>query len=391
MYNIIYHTTLLKGDKATRRILVFILITIIITPGQIAHSMAETAKSVCLINTVTGEIIFEKNANEKKSMASTTKIMTLLVALENSAMDEIVTVSREATLEEGSSAYLKPGAKITMKDLLYGLMLNSGNDAAVAVAEHISGNCDKFALLMTETAHNIGANDTQFKNTNGLEMDGHYTTARDLALITQYALMNESFREIVSTSIYTSTMFLSDGTTEHVEYINHNRLLRELEGCIGVKTGYTKAAGRCLVSAVSNGGAEYIAVTLDDSNDWKTHKELYEYAYNSQHIKTLVRKGDCIKHISSGQSECMLVTAEDYDICVNEGRTHDFEVVVNLPDNINFPLNSGEKVGFLEVKLNNRCLRKIDIIANGDYSPHEETKVKDCFMFTLLTLLRNLL
>ncbi len=382
---------MLKGDKATRRILIFILIVIIITPGQIAHSMAETAQSVCLINTVTGEIIFEKNATEKRSMASTTKIMTLLVALENSAMDEVVTVSREATLEEGSSAYLKPGAEITMKDLLYGLMLNSGNDAAVAVAEHISGDCDKFAALMTEMARRIGACDTQFMNPNGLEMDGHYTTARDLAVISQYALNIENFREIVSTSSHTGTMFLPDGSVEQVEYINHNRLLRELEGCIGIKTGYTKVAGRCLVSAVSNNGAEYIAVTLDDSNDWKTHKELYQYAYNSQHIKTLVREGDCIKHIKNGQSQCELVTAEGYDVCINEKNPHDFQLITHIPKNINFPLNKGEKIGFLEIRLNDRTLRNIDIIVNDDFEPDKDTKAESCFMFTLLTTLRNLL
>ncbi len=382
---------ILKGDKATRRILIFILIATIITPGQIAHSMAETAKSVCLINTVTGEIIFEKNSTEQRSMASTTKIMTLLVALENSSMDDVVTVSRDATLEEGSSAYLKPGAKITMNDILYGLMLNSGNDAAVAVAEHISGSCDKFAQLMTDTARSIGVTNTQFRNPNGLEMDGHCTTAYDLAIITQYAMNNNDFRKIVSTSTYTGTMLLPDGTAERVEYINHNRLLRELEGCIGIKTGYTKAAGRCLVSAVSNNGAEYIAVTLDDSNDWKTHKELYQYAYNSQHIKKIVGKGDCIKHIKSGNSKCLLVTAEGYDVCVNESNPHDFQLVANIPETIDFPLNNGEKIGFLEVKLNDRVLKEIDIIANDDFLPEEKTRVDSCFMFTLLTLLRNLL
>ena len=184
---------MLKGDKATRRILIYVLIVITLTPVKIAHSMAETARSVCLINTVTGEIIFEKNATERKSMASTTKIMTLIVALENSKPDEIVTISREATLEEGSSAYLKPNVRITMKDLLYGLMLNSGNDAAVAIAEHISGDSDRFAVLMTQKALQIGVTDTQFKNPNGLEEEGHYTTARDLAVITQYALNNKDF------------------------------------------------------------------------------------------------------------------------------------------------------------------------------------------------------
>lgn len=367
------------------------MILAILIPGQRAYAIGRTAESVCLINTVTGEIIFEKNAKEKKSMASTTKIMTLLVALEKSAMDEIVTVSKDATLIEGSSAYLKPGAKILMKDLLYGLMLNSGNDAAVAVAEHISGSCDRFAQLMTDTAHHIGAKDTQFKNPNGLEEDGHYTTARDLAMISRYAMSVDGFNEIVSAKTYMGTMLLPDGKTEQVEYINHNRLLRELDGCTGIKTGFTKSAGRCLVSAVDNNGAGYIAVTLSDPDDWSTHKELYKYAYNNQSLKMLVNANDCIKHIVSGKSQCELVAADDYSVYVNEKNLHNFEIVVNLPDKIDFPLNKDEKVGYLEIKLNGNSLQNIDIIAKNEYVTERETEIKDCYIFTLLNLLRNLL
>lgn len=380
-----------KGERATKRIFIFMLIFIMFMPVHTVQATADTSESACLINTVTGEILFEKNATEKRPMASTTKIMTLLVALENSKMDEIVTVPREATLEEGSSAYLKAGAEITMYDLLHGLMLNSGNDAAVAVSCHISGSVEEFAKLMTETAQRLGAMDTQFVNPNGLEAEGHYTTARDLAVITQYALSVDGFREIVSARSYTGTMTMPDGTTERVEYINHNRLLKEVEGCIGVKTGFTKAAGRCLVSAVDNGGAQYIAVTLNDPDDWNTHKELYEYAYNNHTLKTVINAGDCIKHMISEKSRCDLVAKDGYSVYVNEKNPHNFEMVVHLPESLEIPLNEGEKVGVLEIKLNDRTLKKIDITANCTFIPNKETKVKNCYMFTVLTLIRNLL
>ena len=360
---------------------------------QSANALAsvETAESVCVINALTGEVVFEKNADDKRSMASTTKIMTLICALLNSDTDEVVTVCDEAPYTEGSSAYLKPGAKITMYDLLCGLMLNSGNDAAVAVAHHISGDTDSFARLMTETAQSIGANNTQFKNPNGLEEEGHYTTAYDLAKITRYGMRMNDFCQIVSKRSYTGVMTLKDGSTEKVEYINHNRLLRELEGCIGVKTGFTKAAGRCLVSATERDGAGYIAVTLSDSDDWRTHKQLHEDAFSSQRQRTIVKKGECVRHAVSGKAECELVAAEEFNIFTNGAGNHNLEVITHLPKEIDFPLNSGEKVGFLEVKAGGDTVKCIDIVSESDFAPEAEARFERCYIFTVMTLLRNIL
>ena len=153
-----------------------------------AYAMADTARAACLINSVTGETVYEKNADAKLPMASTTKIMTLILALENSDRDDTVIISENAAAQEGSSAYLTPGAAMTMRDLEYGLMLNSGNDAAVAIAEHISGDTDAFSELMTERARELGLCDTSFKNPNGLNADGHHTTAGELAELTAYAM-----------------------------------------------------------------------------------------------------------------------------------------------------------------------------------------------------------
>ena len=265
-------------------------------------------------------------------------------------------------------------------------MLNSGNDAAVAIAEHISGDVDSFAKLMNETAQMIGVKDTHFVNPNGLHDDEHFTTAFDLAVITRYAMRDTRFSEIVSTKMYTSEMILSDGTAYNVEYINHNRLLNRLDGCVGVKTGFTKDAGRCLVSAIDIDGAKYIAVTLNDSDDWNTHKELYQSVIKTARERVIVRKGDCMMHIG----DFRLVAQDEFCVFVNDTGS-EFEIVKNIPKTIDFPLNRGEKVGYLSIELNGNVIGEVDIVSDGDYMPDNNGKTKNCFMFTLINLLRNTL
>ncbi len=365
------------------------MLFVLILP-RVSFASVETAKSICVMNTITGEIVFAKDEDTKKPMASTTKIITLIAALENSAPDDIVTVSREATLQEGSSAYLKPNAKITMRDLCYGLMLNSGNDAAVAVAEHISGDTERFARLMNATAKKIGVTSSNFVNPNGLHNDEHYTTARDLAKITRYALDNEMFREIVSSKMYTSHMTMPDGEVVEVEYINHNRLLRDVEGCIGVKTGFTKNAGRCLVSAIDKDGAEYVIVTLNDSDDWRTHKELYKKTIDSANLKTIVKSGDCIEHIEYNNSKCSLVTKNDFSVFTNNEGNNEFEIVKHIPTAVDFSLNKGEKVGYIEIKSNGAAIGQVDVVAERDFMIENRAELRDCFMFTVMNLLRSI-
>lgn len=379
------------GLYKMKRIFQIIILLIVLIPQLGVKASFETAESICLLNSITGEVVYEKNFKEKKSMASTTKIMTLITALENSKLDDTVTVCKEAPLAEGSSAYIKADAKISMRDLLYGLMLNSGNDAAIAVACHISGDTKHFADLMNDTAKKIGVRNSHFKNPNGLEEEGHYTTAYDLAKITQYAMKNPDFVAIVSSKSHTAQMMLTDGTIENIEYYNHNRLLKELDGCIGVKTGFTKAAGRCLVSATKRDGAEYIAVTLNDSDDWNTHKQLHSMAYNSQTYKTVVKQGDCIKHVIADRNECKFVAKEEYGIYVNSDSKHNIEIITHIPKKINFAINKGEKVGYLEIKANDVTIGKVDVVSDDDFSLNKDTRVKNCFVFTLSTLLRNIL
>ena len=234
-----------------------------------------SAKSAILIDGATGKIIFEKNAELRLPMASTTKIMTALCTLEHADVEKTVSVDPRAVGIEGSSVYLKAGERITLRDLLYSLMLASANDAAAAIAYAVSGGIESFAALMNEKARELGLSDTHFDNPHGLDSENHYTTALDLALLARYALENAEFAKIVSTS---SKQIESDVAT-HALY-NHNRLLRSYSGCIGVKTGFTKTSGRCLVSAAERDGLRLICVTLNAPDDWNDHKTLLDYGFS---------------------------------------------------------------------------------------------------------------
>lgn len=372
-----------------RRLFAFIMIIIITFSNTNAYAYAETANAACLMNAVTGEVVFEKNSEKILTMASTTKIMTLLVALEKSRMNEMVVISHNAATQEGSSAYVEENAKITMEDLLYGLMLNSGNDAAVAIAEHISGSTQEFAKEMNKLAKKIGVKNTSFKNPNGLDEEGHYTTAYDLAKITCYALKNKKFTEIVSTKSYTAKLLRPSGEVYRIDYENHNRLLREYEGCIGVKTGYTKKSGRCLVSAAKREDALYVAVTLSCSNDWAEHKKMLDYGFSQTRYITAVKSGECIKHLVSGKNHTELIAAEGISVPVEGDHKREITIEVNLSDSISAPLNAGEKVGELNVYCGSEFVGNVDIVAKNDLYLDKEYKIKPCFFSALERLIRN--
>ena len=215
-------------------VLVISLLTTSLFPQKTSASLCQGASAAIVIETSTNAVIFEKNAHKKLPMASTTKIMTALCAIESGNMDRVVKVDDRAIGVEGSSIYLAKGEKLTMRELVYGLMLHSGNDAAVAIAYAVSGSVQNFAGLMNDTAKKIGAKNTNFENPHGLDSDGHYTTAYDLALIAREAMQNEKFREIVSTKAYSIPM---QGETWDRALKNHNKLLWRYDGCTGVKTG----------------------------------------------------------------------------------------------------------------------------------------------------------
>ena len=238
-----------------------------ITPA-VAEALEVSATAAVLMDADMGQVLYEKNGDRQMLIASTTKIMTALVVLEHAAPDDVITVTPDH-MAEGSSMYLRAGETVRVEELLYGLLLCSGNDAALALTE-CAGGLTPFVALMNEKAAALGMAHTSFANPNGLDANGHYSTARDMAVLAAAAVENPTFRRICSSRSVT----IGQRTME-----NHNRLLRQVEGCVGLKTGYTQAAGRTLVSCTERDGCRLVAVTLQDGNDWADHAALYDYGF----------------------------------------------------------------------------------------------------------------
>lgn len=238
-----------------------------ITPA-VAEALEVSATAAVLMDADMGQVLYEKNGDRQMLIASTTKIMTALVVLEHAAPDDVITVTPDH-MAEGSSMYLRAGETVRVEELLYGLLLCSGNDAALALTE-CAGGLTPFVALMNEKAAALGMAHTSFANPNGLDADGHYSTARDMAVLAAAAVENPTFRRICSSRSVT----IGQRTME-----NHNRLLRQVEGCVGLKTGYTRAAGRTLVSCTERDGCRLVAVTLQGGNDWADHAALYDYGF----------------------------------------------------------------------------------------------------------------
>lgn len=261
-----------------KRFLTAMLTLLIFLMGTIvSFGLNTSAKSAVLIEAESGQVIFENNAYQRLPMASTTKIMTAIVAIENCDLHRNITITEEMVGAEGSSIYLKVGEKLTLEQLLYALMLESANDAAEAIAVSIGGSLERFSEMMNDRVAKLGLKDTSFVNPHGLDADGHYTTASDLAAITAYALKNEVFAKIVSTNEY---VIIENEYSPRRYLNNHNKLLRIFDGTIGVKTGYTKACGRCLVSAAERNGVRLIAVTLSAPDDWNDHMNMLNYGFD---------------------------------------------------------------------------------------------------------------
>ena len=251
-----------------------------------AQAVGTSASSAILMEAESGRVLYEQNAHEERLIASITKLMTALVALESGHdLEETVTVGEACTRAEGSSLYLRPGEEISLKGLLYGVMLRSGNDAALAVAEHCGGSVEEFVGRMNEKAAQLGMVNSHFANPNGLNAEGHYSSAYDMALLARACLENEALAEIAATK---------SATVDGRVLTNHNKLLWQYEGCIGLKTGYTEKAGRTLVSAARRGGMTLIAVTLNDPDDWRDHTALLDYGFSTYAAVTLTEEGKAV-------------------------------------------------------------------------------------------------
>ncbi len=240
-------------------------------------SLGVSASSAIVMSVQTGQVLYEFNAHKKMSMASTTKIMTSLLVLENADLKKMITVKEDELKVEGTSMGLLPGDKVTFEGLVYGMLLQSGNDAANVAAYKIGNSIDGFAVLMNRRAKEIGMNSTNFVTPSGLDDEEHYTTAYDMALLGCEAIKNADFRYICSQKNAT----VNYGNPPYSRRLtNHNKLLSYYEGCIGMKTGFTKKSGRCLVSAAERDGVEIVAVTLNASDDWNDHKKMLDYGFS---------------------------------------------------------------------------------------------------------------
>lgn len=259
------------------------------TSAQNVTDISVSARSAIAIECQNGEIYFEKNAHERMPMASTTKIMTALVAIEKCDISREISVSPSAVGIEGSSVYLYANERITVEDLLYALLLSSANDAAVAIAIEVGGSIEGFSAMMNEKAADIGLKDTHFDNPHGLDSQQHYTTAYDLAMITMEAMKDPTFAKIVSTKRKTIPL---DSTNGVRLLINHNKLLNSYDGVVGVKTGFTKKSGRCLVSAADIDGVNLICVTLNAPNDWSDHKAMLDLGRSIYEHKVVFDTGE---------------------------------------------------------------------------------------------------
>jgi D-alanyl-D-alanine carboxypeptidase (penicillin-binding protein 5/6) len=278
--------------RVLSRIFIFTFIVSILIadiPQKVNASVSVSAKSAILMEQESGRILYEKDAYTKRRIASITKIMTAILAIESGKMNQYVKVSEQAVRTEGSSVYLKAGEKIKLEDLVYGLMLRSGNDTAVAIAEFVGGSPEGFVYLMNQKAKQIGMLNTHFANPHGLDNKmNHYSTAYDMALLTRYAMNNPLYRKIAGTKVYRAPNPAEDWDRV---WRNKNRLLTKYKYCTGGKTGFTKLAKRTLVTTAKKGDMSLIAVTINDSDDWNDHITMFESGFKNYDMVEVLPKG----------------------------------------------------------------------------------------------------
>ena len=337
-------------------LVVFICLCLCIFPVKV-KALSVDAKAAIVINADTGEVIFEQNANACLPMASTTKIMTALLLCESGGLDETLTVTDKMVRVEGSSMGLLAGDTVSKRDLLYGMMLASGNDAANVTAYLLGGTVDGFVRLMNQKAAVLGLKNTHFDTPSGLDGDTHYTTALDLAILTRYALKNPEFAAAASSK--SATLFYGNPPYRRT-LTNHNKMLKNYEGCIGVKTGFTKKSGRCLVTAAKRQGEMVIAVTLNCPDDWNTHRALLDYGFEKTEVVELTpAETRYTLPVVSGTEKEIVINIEPYKTSkVTDGS---FTATVNLPSFLYAPLEKGEQIGTVVYKKDDAVIEEVPI------------------------------
>lgn len=328
-----------------------LLAAVLILPGEAYAVSAEKAYS---LDAVSGRVLFDKNADSRSLIASTTKIMTALVVCERCNVLDRMRIPKEAVGIEGSSMYLREGEVLTIQELLYGLMLSSGNDAAVALAICCGGTVEGFVELMNDKARLLGLRNTHFENPNGLDSPGHYSSARDLAVLAAYAMENPIFAKTVSAKTVTAGQ----------RYLrNHNKLLWMVDGADGVKTGFTKAAGRALVSSATRDGRRIIAVTLNDPNDWQEHKALLEEGFSRFHVQRIVTAGDLVGtvEVAGGEGVRVEILAGEHFVYALAPEENP-QVVLPGPGFVYAPVAEGADAGFAYVLIQGKAVGKFPVV-----------------------------
>ena len=332
---------------------------------------ALSAEKAITLDAVTGRVLYEKDADRQSLIASTTKIMTALVVCEQCNVLDRMRIPKEAVGIEGSSMYLKEGEVLTLQELLYGLMLSSGNDAAVALAIYCGGTVEGFAELMNDKARILGLKNTHFENPNGLDSPGHYSTARDLAVLAAYAMENPIFAKTVSTkSIRIGERYLT----------NHNKLLWRVEGADGVKTGFTKAAGRILVSSATRNDRRLIAVTLNAPSDWQDHSALLNEGFSRYSLRSVVQEGQLLgtAEVEGGENcRVQLLAAEGFDFSLAEEERP--QIMISGPGFVYAPVTEGAEAGFAYVLIDGNAVGKIPLVYGQtiEQQPEEEKSFLD--------------
>lgn len=342
-------------------ILVILLLSVVIPIKGSAFSNV-SAETAILMDVESGRVLYEKAAHKKMRIASITKIMTAILAIESGKLNESVKVSNKAVHTEGSSIYLKPGEKIKLEHLVYGLMLRSGNDSAVAIAEHVGGSVEGFVFLMNQKAQEIGMRNTVFSNPHGLDdHENHFSTAYDMAILTKYAMKNEKYREISSTKVHRAP---NPDEKWDRSWKNKNKLLTGLyEYSTGGKTGFTKRAKRTLVSTAEKDGHDLIAVTLNGPNDWKDHISMFEWGFAQYDLESVVEKG-IVHSIKDNFYKGKVVVRRDYLYPVTNEEKDSLKVEIKLikPDpnwkkNNDIPAPCGKII----IKLDNKNIGEIPL------------------------------
>ena len=332
-------------------------------PALASQAPPLKASAAVLMDYTTGEILYAKDPDERRAPASTTKIMTAIVALERGKLQQKITAGPDAEKAEGTSIWLKAGETHSLEEMLYGLLLCSGNDAAVAIAEGLAGTETRYAGWMTEKARALGAESTNFVNSNGLPARNHYTTARDLALITRYALQNPIFDEIVKTK--RKTIPWPEHSYDRL-LINHNKLLWRYSLADGVKTGYTQEAGNCLVSSATQNGHRLVCVILNSKQIYVDSENLFKYGFDNYQLLTVVRpkeKMGAVRVTDGVRRRVPVLPEQPVTLVLPKGMADQVHVNVELPRVVEAPVEKLQPIGELKVQLGDKLLRQVPLVS----------------------------